>query len=168
MATLMHPVWNQYVGLGATGATPFAHGSNAIAEPIPTPNPLLDQIEDIPVVLVIAADLGKVALMDGRLQRPAMTGGASIYPFCWSILLAAREHGLSGVMATFLAAAEPVVAPMLGLPDNHAIVATLFLGHAEKQITKLSRRPVDTFATIDGFHGPVFDATSSDEGPAGG
>ena len=157
LATLMHPVWDQYVGLGATGATPFAHGSEAIAEPIPTPNPLLDRIEDVPVVLAIAADLGKVALMDGRLERPAMTGGASIYPFCWSILLAARDRGLSGVMATFLAAAEPVAAPMLGLPDNHAIVATLFLGRAEKPITKLSRRPVDTFATIDRFDGVVFD-----------
>ena len=32
----------------------------------------------------------RIALMDGNLDRPAMTGGASIYPFCWSILLAAR------------------------------------------------------------------------------
>jgi nitroreductase len=158
LATLMHPVWNQYVGLAATGATPFAHGSAATAAPLPTPNPLLDDIERVPVVLAIAADLGKVALMDGNLGRPAMTGGASIYPFCWSILLAARGRGLSGVLATFLAAAEPAAGPMLGLPDNHAVVATIFLGHAERQITKLSRRPVDQFATVDRFDGAPFGA----------
>jgi len=158
MATLMHPVWNQYVGLGATGATPFAHGSDATADPIPTPNPLLDGIERIPVVLAVAADLGKVALMDGNLQRPAMTGGASVYPFCWSILLAARHHGLSGVMTTFLSATEPVAGPMLGLPDNHALVATIFLGHPERQITKLTRRPIDTFTTVDRFDGEPFTA----------
>jgi nitroreductase len=160
LATLMHPVWNQYVGLAATGATPFAHGSEATADPLPTPNPLLDRIERVPVVLSIAADLGRVALMDAHLDRPAMTGGASIYPFCWSILLAARERGLGGVLATFLAAAEPVAGPMLGLPDNHALVATIFLGHAERQVTKLSRRVVDEFTTVDRFDGAPFEARS--------
>lgn len=158
MAMLMHPVWNQYVGLSAIGATPFSHGSTATADPIPTPNPLLDEIESIPVVLAIAADLGKVALMDGHLDRPPITGGASIYPFCWSILLAAREHGLNGVTATFLSASEPVAGPMLGLPENHALAATIFLGHAERQVTKLSRQPVDTFTTVDRFDGEPFGA----------
>ena len=51
------------------------------------------------------------------LERPPLTGGASIYPFCWSILLAARAAGLGGVMTTFLSRAEPAAAPALGLPD---------------------------------------------------
>jgi nitroreductase len=158
MATLMHPVWNRYVGISATGVTPFAHGGANDVEPVPTPNPLLDHIERIPVVLAIAADLGRVALMDANLHRPAMTGGASVYPFCWSILLAARDLGLSGVMATFLSATEPVAGPMLGLPDNHALAATIFLGRAERQITKLTRRPIDTFTTLDRFDGPAYAA----------
>ena len=91
-----------------------------------------------------------------------MTGGASIYPFCWSILLAARERGVSGVLATFLAAAEPVAGPMLALPDNHALVATIFLGHAERPITKLGRRRVEEFATVDRFDGARFGAGAAD------
>jgi hypothetical protein len=96
--------------------------------------------------------------MDANLSRPAMTGGASVYPFCWSILLAARDLGLSGVMATFLSATEPVAGPMLGLPENHALAATIFLGRPERQITKLTRRPIDTFTTIDRFDGAPFAA----------
>ena len=62
------------------------------------------------MVLAIAADLSKVALMDRALSRPAMTGGTSIFPFCWSILLAAQEHDLSGVLTTFVAGDEEVAA----------------------------------------------------------
>ena len=40
-------------------------------------------------MLAVAADLRRIALMDGNLERPPLTGGASIYPFCWSILLGA-------------------------------------------------------------------------------
>ena len=29
-------------------------------------------------------------MMDGQLDRPPITGGASVYPFCWSVLLAAH------------------------------------------------------------------------------
>ena len=77
------------------------------AAPLPTPNPLLDDIEQVPVVLAVAADLNNIALMDGDIARPPpITGGASIYPFCWSILLAAHARGLGGVMTTFLSRAE--------------------------------------------------------------
>ena len=44
------------------------------APPVPTPNPLLDGIERVPVVLVVAADLNRVALMDGNLDRPPVAG----------------------------------------------------------------------------------------------
>ena len=120
------------------------------------PNPLLDDIEQVPVVLAIAADLDKIALMDGNADRPPITGGASIYPFCWSILLAARARGLGGVMTTFLSRAEAAAAPILGLPRNHALVATIFLGYPVRQITKLTRQPTSTFVTIDRFDGEVF------------
>ena len=107
-------------------------------------------------MLVVAADLAYVAMMDKDLSRPAITGGASIYPFCWNVLLAARSRGLGGVMTTFLARAEPSAAPVLGLPPTYAIASTLFLGHPVHQPTKLKRAPVETFTTIDSFNGEVF------------
>jgi nitroreductase len=156
MAALMQSVWNDYVGVAATGATPFAFGAAPSSPPIPTPNPLLDEIESVPVVLAVAADLGQIALMDGMLDRPALTGGASVYPFCWSILLAARQHGLGGVITTFLSRAERDAAAPLGLPAGHALAATVFLGHPVHQSTRLRRRPVEEFTTVDRFDGPTF------------
>jgi len=95
--------------------------------------------------------------MDGNVtHRPAVVGGASIYPFCWSILLAARARGLGGVLTTFLSRNEAAAAPLLGLPPDHALVATIFLGVPTHQNTKLARRPVNSFATVDRFDGDSF------------
>jgi nitroreductase len=155
LADLMITVWHQYVGEAQDPMrAPFALGRSTGAAPIPTPNPLLEHIELVPVMLAVAADLRKIALMDGHFDRPAITGGASIYPFCWSILLAARARGLGGVLTTFLSRAEPQAAPILGLPSDHALVATIFLGHPVRPATKLTRDPVAGFATIDRFDGP--------------
>ena len=103
------------------------------------PNTLVDTIETVPVVLAVAADLRRIAVMDSPLGRVPITGGASIYPFCWSILLAARARGLGGVLTTFLSRAEHAAAPGLGLPEHHALVATIFLGVPRRQVTKLRR-----------------------------
>lgn len=154
LADLMSAVWQQYLGetQQATEA-PFAFGRSTGAAPVAAPNELLDRIERVPVVLAVAADLRKIALMDGQLDRPPMTGGASIYPFCWSTLLAARARGLGGVLTTFLSRAETSAAPVLALPVDHALVATIFLGRPLRAITKLSRSDVSEFATIDTFDG---------------
>jgi nitroreductase len=158
LAALMRPVWDEYLAAAATGQTPF----NPVAfEPPDTitdgqPNELLDQIEHIPVVLAVAADLERIALMDGQLERPPITGGASVYPFCWSVLLAARARGLGGVMTTFLSRVEPAAVAFLGLPPDHAVAATIFLGRPEHQPTQLRRAAVATFATVDRFDGGAF------------
>jgi hypothetical protein len=113
----------------------------------------------VPVVLAIAADLNKIAIMDGNAEhRPPVVGGASIYPFCWSILLAAKARGLGGVLTTFLSRAEAQAVPVLGLPADHALVATIFLGVPTHQNTKLKRNPVESFASIDRFDGPPLTA----------
>lgn len=156
MAGLMRPVWEEYCGANAAGHRPFAFGRSIDAPPVAVPNALIDDIQSVPVVLAIAADLRDIAIMDGNLDRPPVVGGASIYPFCWSILLAARAHGLGGVLTTFLSRAEPAAAPALGLPADHALVATIFLGVPTHQNTKLRRNPVNSFATIDRFDGDSF------------
>jgi nitroreductase len=158
LAALMRPVWDEYVAAAATGQTPF----NAVTFQPPAtvaarqPNELLDDIEHIPVVLVVAADLRRIALMDGHLARPPITGGASVYPFCWSVLLGARARGLGGVMTTFLSRVEPSAVPFLGLPPDHAVAATIFLGRPEHQPTRLRRADVTTFTTLDRFDGETF------------
>jgi nitroreductase len=160
LADAMGPVWDEYVAAGASGQVPF----NVVDFDPPTeiepgrPNPLLDGIDDVPVVLVVAADLSQVAMMDVVLDRAPVTGGASVYPFCWNLLLAARARGLGGVMTTFLARVEPRVRADLALPRGWAIAATIFLGVPEHQPTKLRRAPVESFATVDRFGGAPFGA----------
>ncbi|MGD9701455.1 MAG: nitroreductase family protein [Acidimicrobiia bacterium] len=161
LAALMRPVWDEYVELSRSGRTPFtvvepAEYRLASTNPKQPPNALLDDIVSIPVVLVVAADLRRIAMMDKDLDRPPITGGASIYPFCWSILLAARARGLGGVMTTFLSRAEPAAGAALGLPPDHGLATTIFLGHPVHQPTKLRRGEVAEFTTIDRFDGPPF------------
>lgn len=157
MGDLMRPVWQEYMGAHAAGKRAFAFGKSTGDPPAEVPNALIDHIETIPVVLAVAADMRKIAVMDGNVvHRPALVGGASIYPFCWSILLAARVRGLGGVLTTFLSRAEAAAAPLLGLPDDHALVATIFLGEPEHQNTRLRRNPVTSFATVDRFDGDSF------------
>lgn len=161
LAECMRPVWLEYATVAATGSTPFTTVASAPYEmasvtPGNVPNQLLDDIERIPVVLAVAADLSRIAMMDKDLDRPTITGGASVYPFCWSLVLSARAHGLGGVITTFASRAEALAGPLLGLPPHHALAATVFLGHPTHQATKLKRHPVESFATIDRFDGPPF------------
>ena len=75
-------------------------------------------------------------------------GGASVYPFAWNVLLAARERGLGGVLTTFLSHVEPEAAPLLKLPAHHALAGTIFLGYPVRQPTRLSRKQVEEFAIL--------------------
>jgi nitroreductase len=157
----MQAVWDEYVTVNASGRT--AYSTADVQDPTrPAPpyahvhNDLVESIESVPAVLVIGVDMTQLALMDKDLDRVGIVGGASVYPFCWSALLAARSRGLGGVLTTFLARREPEAASLLGLPATHAIAATLFLGYPEHQPTKLKRKPVESFTTIDRFDGPRF------------
>jgi len=157
----MQAVWDEYIAVNASGRTAFSVTDvNDASRPVPPypsiPSDLVAGIENIPAVLVIGVDMRQLAMMDKDLGRTGIVGGASVYPFCWSALLAARSRGLGGVLTTFLARREPQVATLLGLPEHHAIAATLFLGYPEHQPTKLKRRPVESFTTLDRFDGPAF------------
>lgn len=107
----------------------------------------------VPVIAVILADLRLLAATDRDLGRYTLVGGASVYPFVWSTLLAAHAEGLGGVLTTMTTTREPEVRALLGAPDEFALAAVLALGYPVKRPTKLRRGPVDEFATIDSFDG---------------
>jgi nitroreductase len=157
LADLMQPVWNEYVAASKAGQVPFNSVDYRPASPAAhAGNPLLEQIESVPVVLVVGADLRKIVATDAHLDRTALIPGASVYPFCWNLLLAARAHRLGGVMTTLIGRVEPEAGALLRLPEHHALAATIFLGHPVDQPTRLTRSPVSTFATLDGFDGVAF------------
>jgi len=115
---------------------------------------MFDRWGDLPVALVVSIDLETVASMDKELDRVGVVTGGSVYPLVWNILLAARSEGLAGVLTTAVVPEEAAARELLGLPETHAIAAVIPLGVPVKQLTKLSRREVEEFTTVDQFDGP--------------
>ena len=115
----------------------------------------VDPVTQAPVLLAVLADRRVMAAFDQDLERTGIVSGASIYPFVWNILLAARSQGLGGTCTTFAAANEQAVLKLLDAPDHFAIAALIPLGRPVKQLTKLRRRPVATFLTKERFTGAV-------------
>ena len=104
-------------------------------------------------VLVVCVDLNVCAAFDQYLDRIGVIPGASVYPFVWGILLAARNEGYGGVLTTMAVAEEPRVKELLGIPDDYAIAAILPIGKPAKQVSKLTRKPVAELATRERFDG---------------
>jgi nitroreductase len=136
--------WNTIVPTKADAAT---------IEATPVPARLVEPVLKAPVVLVVCVDLKVVASMDQYLDRVGIISGASIYPFVWNILLAARHEGLGGTITTLAVSQEPTLRAVLGLPPHVAICAVVPLGKPVKPLTSLKRKPVEAFATRERFGG---------------
>jgi len=158
--------WYQYRAMGAAGLVPWAPITDRAAEaeaaaraadmvPPPDRAGFAEQLDRVPVLLVLLADLRGLASVDRDLDRYTLVGGASIYPFAWSILLAAHEEGLGGVVTTMLVRQEAAVLEALGAPDGWVVAAAIALGRpARPRATRLRRAPVEEFARVDRFDGP--------------
>jgi nitroreductase len=126
----------------------------AAIERTPPPPHLTEPIAKAPVVLVICVDLKVVASMDQDLERIGIVSGASIYPFAWNVLMAARHEGFGGTITTLAAAQEPKVQELLGIPKHVAVCAVMPLGRPVRILTKLKRKPVAEFAMRERWGGP--------------
>jgi nitroreductase len=161
LADLTLHVARRYAAQLANGESPWnplqptAVDAATIAATQP-PSQMSAPLRDAPVVLVICLDLGVVAATDQDLDRIAVIPGASVYPFVWNVLLAARNEGYGGVLNTAVVAEEPRVKSLLGVPDPYAIAAVVPLGKPVRVVTKLRRRPVSEFVTHERFDGTPF------------
>src|SRR5213080_4854666 len=163
LAKLTEPAAKRYVAQQKNGENPW----NTIDPPrvdaatIERTPPLMRLIEPVlkaPVVLVICVDLKVVASTDQDLDRVGVISGASIYPFAWNILLAARARGFGGTITTLAVAQEPKVQALLGVPPHVAVCAVMPLGRPLKQLTKLRRKTVPEFTTRERWDGPSLTA----------
>lgn len=111
---------------------------------------------DVPVLLVVCVEIVALARTDATLERPSIVGGASVYTFVQNVLLAARNEGLGGALTTVGIAAEPELRRLLDIPEGTAVAAMLTLGWPDpaRQLTKLKRKPVEHFTSVDSFNGP--------------
>jgi nitroreductase len=162
LVDLTVPAVRHYAAQAAAGESPWntVHPTRLSPDAIaatPAPARLLEPAVAAPVALLVCVDLGLVASLDRDLDRVGVTSGASIYPFVWSLLLAARQEGLGGVLTTFITAAEPEVRRLLHVPPRFAVAALVPLGLPVRRLTRLTRRPVEAFATRDRWDGPPLD-----------
>lgn len=163
LSRLAEPAAKRYIAQIRAGENPWnaVHPTAVTPEVIeqtPAPSMLVEPFIKADVVIVVCVNLSVVASMDQDLERVGMISGASIYPLVWNLLLAARHEGCGGTITTLAAAREPEMKALLNLPGDFAIAAVVPLGRPVKQLTKLKRRPVADFVTIDRFDGAPFEA----------
>jgi nitroreductase len=161
------PTWYEYLAQRVVGLTPWAPITDRAAEAraIESADDMRggegfpEDLDRVPVLLVVLADLRALAAVDRDLPRYTFAGGASVYPFVWNVLLAAREEGLGGVVTTMAIGREDEVKALLDAPDELAVAAVVALGRPVHQPRKLTRDPVEAFATIDRVTGAAFAGT---------
>ena len=104
--------WDEYLALASACLVPWAPVTDLAAEEAALANAaqfaeagaatpgFAETLDTAPALLLVLADLSVLAAVDRDLPRYTLVGGASIYPFVWSLLLVARGEGLGGVMTS--------------------------------------------------------------------
>jgi nitroreductase len=159
--------WYKYLALASAGRVPGAPLSDREAEAAALaqepayaqaaaagPPGFAESLDTAPALLLVLADLSALAAVDRDLPRYTFAGGASIYPFIWSLLLAARAEGLAGVMTTIAVRREDDVRALFDVPETCAVAALVVLGRPVTAARRLRRRPVEDFTWIDRYQGP--------------
>jgi nitroreductase len=124
-------------GSGSEGDSPKARMARTMRR-------FVDRFEETPVIVIACLR---------RYRAAAVTEGASVYPACQNLLLAARARGLGGVLTQWQGLVEPELRVVLGLPDEVAMHATISLGHPEGSHGPVRRRPMAELVYEDRWNG---------------
>jgi nitroreductase len=93
----------------------------------------VDNFEAIPVVILVCLE---------RYRDPSPFEGASVYPACQNLLLAARALGYGGALTMWHLRVEAELRSMLKIPDRAALSACITLGVPAGRHGPLKRKPV--------------------------
>jgi nitroreductase len=163
LAALTVPAAKRYVAQLQAGENPWNTidpprvDAATIERTVPLPR-LTEPLMKAAVVLVLCVDLKLVASIDQDLERVGVISGASVYPFAWNILLAARQEGFGGVITTLAVAEEPKIQALLGIPAHVAVAAIVPMGRPVRQLTRLTRKSVPDLAKLERWNGPPLTA----------
>ncbi|MCP5180443.1 MAG: nitroreductase family protein [Pseudomonadales bacterium] len=158
LGPLIAPTMQRYVAQVRAGEAPWntinpTRLSDEEIAAVEPPQAMIDKLTRAPVILMVFVDLSVVASFDSQLDRIGVISGASVYPFVWNILMAARNEGYGGTLTTFVGGREPQLRELLGVPDEYAFAAMIPMGRPVKQLTKLTRKAVDDFAMLERWGG---------------
>lgn len=126
-------------GSGAVASSPKARQAAAMAR-------FVERFEEIPVVVL-------ATLIPHR--APDFTLGASVFPACQNLLLAARALGYGGVLTMWHGFVDAELRAVLGIPDEVLIAATIPLGRPEGSHGPVRRRPVAHVVFDDAWDQPA-------------
>ena len=132
-------LWNQKRSTDGYDSTP-AGGQSPKARMARTMQDYVDNFAEVPV-LVLAFLV--------RYREPTPTEGASVYPACQNLLLAARARGYGGVLTGFHGFVEKELRELLGVPDNVFIAATISLGRPAGRHGPVRRVPMNELVFAD-------------------
>jgi nitroreductase len=93
----------------------------------------VDTYESVPVV-VLACFVS--------YREPSPADGASVFPACQNLLLAARALGYGGVLTGWHYAVESELRSLLGIPEGVVLCATITLGRPAGRHGPVRRRPL--------------------------
>ena len=100
----------------------------------------VDRFEATPVVVLVCLE---------RYRDPSPTEGASVYPACQNLLLAARALGYGGALTMWHLIVEDELRELLTIPEHVALSACITLGVPEGNHGPLKRKPVAEVTYID-------------------
>jgi nitroreductase len=121
---------------------------------LPQPDYYADHMHLVPVQLVVLVSVAGITTTNAALDTSRIVGGAGIYPFVQNLILGIRAEGLGTTLTTVLVPVEDEVKRLLRIPDQYHIAAHLGVGWPERPFpARLSRHPVEDFATADHFDG---------------
>lgn len=106
----------------------------------------VERFEETPVVVLACLQ---------RYREPNPTEGASIYPACQNLLLAARALGYGGALTMWHALVEAELRELLAIPDGVALSATITLGKPEGSHGPVRRKPVQQLVFDDVWGEPA-------------
>lgn len=113
-------------GSGAEPGSPKQRAARAVES-------FVEHFEQVPVVIL-------AALL--RYREPLPAEGASVYPACQNLLLAARALGYGGTLTGWHHAVEPQLRRLLHIPDEVFLAATITLGRPAGRHGPVRRRPM--------------------------
>jgi nitroreductase len=92
----------------------------------------VDHVEHVPVIVLVCLV---------RYREPSPAEGASVYPACQNLLLAARALGYGGALTGWHHMVEPQLRELLEIPDAVAMSACITLGRPAGSHGPVRRRP---------------------------
>jgi nitroreductase len=148
LAELYMPWWRSYFEAAQSNLGEYSSRRKALTNA----NAFAENLANHPLIIVVCARLDALHITDRDLDRPAVVGGASIYPHVQNLCIALRVEGVATTITSLLVGSEPEVKELLEIPDEYLTAAHVVAGYPANGFpAKLTRLPVEETVFVDTF-----------------